>query len=436
MKRSVPVALLCLIAGSLSAQSITYKDVEPIFFRKCVACHRNGDAAPFALTSYEDVAKRLSFIQKVIQKNYMPPWRADVHYRDFANNRMLSEEEKNTILTWIEQKAPKGRYKEKDNNERNALMNITTLSRKPDLTFKIDSPFVVKGDNLERFIIFKIPFEFENPQNVEAIEFYCNNKKIIHHINYGFYEVENPDIDIKGGRNYFNATEEDRRTLDPFLLFSRHMTYYTGWIPGTSYESYPKDFGWALPKRGVLLLTTHYFATPVDEQSVVGVNIFLKKEPVKREVKVISFGSGGVGENEIYPKLLLYPNKISTHHLRVKTSADQSVLAVWPHMHYLGKEFFAYAVTPTNDTINLVHIPNWDSRWQELYKLKQLVKVPKGSMVHLDCTYDNTADNPFNPNNPPQPVFSFGDMSSKNEMMTLLLLYTNYQEGDEDLKLE
>jgi len=57
-------------------------------------------------------------------------------------------------------------------------------------------------------------------------------------------------------------------------------------------------------------------------------------------------------------------------------------------------------------------------------------------MIHLDCTYDNTADNPFNPNNPPQPVFSFGDMSSKNEMMTLLLLYTNYQEGDEALELK
>lgn len=437
MQKSFLVFLFCICSVAIiKAQSVTYKDVEPIFFQKCVACHRAGDAAPFSLMSYDDIVKRLSFVKEVLEKNYMPPWKADVHYRDFANNRMLSEEQKNTILKWIENKAPKGKYKEKDNEQRNAMLGITTLNRKPDLTFKIDSPFIVKGDNIERFIIFKIPFEFADTHNVEAIEFYSNNKKIVHHINYGFYEVEDPSIDINGGRSYLNATEDDRSAPDPFILFNRKMTYYTGWIPGTSFENYPKDFGWVLPKRGVLLLTTHYSAIPVDESSIVGVNIFFRKEPVKREVKVISFGSGGVGEKDIYPKLLLYPGKISTHHLRVKTSGDQSLLAIWPHMHFLGKEFFAYAVTPTNDTINLVHISDWDSRWQELYKLKQLIKIPKGSIVHMDCTYDNTVNNPFNPNSPPAPVFSFGDMSSKNEMMTLLLLYTAYQEGDEELKLE
>ncbi|MFT3700806.1 MAG: cytochrome c [Agriterribacter sp.] len=329
MQKSYLVFVFCICATIITkAQSVTYKDVEPIFFQKCVACHRSGDAAPFSLTNYNDVVKRLSFIKEVLEKNYMPPWKADVHYRDFANNRMLSEEQKNTILKWIENKAPKGNYKEKEQEQRNALLATTAVGRKPDLTFKIDSPFVVKGDNTERFIIFKIPFEFEDIHNVEAIEFYCNNKKIIHHINYGFYEVQDPNIDIRGGRSYLNATEDDRSAPDPFILLNRKMTYYTGWIPGTSYENYPKDFGWVLPKRGVLLLTTHYSATAVDESSVVGVNIFFRKEPVKREVKVISFGSGGVGENDIYPKLLLYPGKISTHHLRVKTSGDQSLLAV------------------------------------------------------------------------------------------------------------
>jgi hypothetical protein len=44
--------------------------------------------------------------------------------------------------------------------------------------------------------------------------------------------------------------------------------------------------------------------------------------------------------------------------LKVKTQDEQSLLNVWPHMHLLGKEYYAYAVTPDNDTIPLVHIPD------------------------------------------------------------------------------
>ena len=108
---------------------------------------------------------------------------------------------------------------------------------------------------------------------------------------------------------------------------------------------------------------------------------------------------------------------------------------VWPHMHYLGKEFYAYAVTPSNDTIRLVHIPDWDFRWQELYRMKKLVKIPAGSVINMVGTYDNTADNPFNPNNPPKIVFSTGNMTSADEMFTLLMIYVPYKEGDEDISL-
>jgi hypothetical protein len=104
-------------------------------------------------------------------------------------------------------------------------------------------------------------------------------------------------------------------------------------------------------------------------------------------------------------------------------------------MHYLGKEFYAYAVTPDNDTINLVHIPEWDFRWQELYRMKKLVKIPKGSVINMIGVYDNTTGNPSNPNNPPKMVFSTGNMTATDEMFTLLMIYVPYQEGDEDVNL-
>lgn len=429
--------VLCCISESFS-QKITFKDVEPIFTAKCVACHRPGDAAPFSLITYQDISKKLTTIKKVVTSGYMPPWQADNHYRQFANDRSLTDSEKQKILSWIDDKAPKGNYSDKTDAGKQALLGVTAYNRKPDLTLKIDSSFIIKGDNKERFVVFKIPFESDQLRHIEAIELYSNNKKVVHHINYGFYDVADPSVDIRSGDWAINTTDDNESStkLRQHIDFKRKMAYYTGWIPGTSVESYPKDFGWILPKRGVVLLTAHYSPSAVDESSIVGVNLFFRKDSVKREVKAISLGSGGIGERDINPPLFLLPNDVSRHTLQVQTREDQSVMFIWPHMHFLGKEFYAYAVTPQKDTIKLVHIPKWDFRWQELYKVKQLIKVPKGSVIHLDCTYDNTADNPFNPNNPPKPVVSFGDMNSKNEMMTLLMIYSAYQEGDENIVLE
>ena len=86
----------------VSAQDVTYtKDIASIIQTKCVSCHKPNEAAPFSLLTYEDVAKRASFIKKVVQARYMPPWRADAHYVDYSNNRSLSEEEIRKIITWV-----------------------------------------------------------------------------------------------------------------------------------------------------------------------------------------------------------------------------------------------------------------------------------------------------------------------------------------------
>ncbi len=67
-----------------------------------------------------------------------------------------------------------------------------------------------------------------------------------------------------------------------------------------------------------------------------------------------------------------------------------------PHMHLIGKNYKAYALAPNGDTIKLVHIPEWDFRWQEIYRFKKPVRIPRGSVIHIEGTYDNTAGNPFN----------------------------------------
>lgn len=415
-------------------QGQTYHDVEPILLSKCGTCHRPGEAGPFPLLRYEDFAKRLNFLKEVVSTGYMPPWRADTSYSCFANQRGLTAEEKTKVLAWIDHNAPKGKTPKK-NDAAVIPGDKQSPGRAPDLVLKSKDVVVVKGDNKERFIEFKVPFELPAEKSIEAVEFVTNNRKIIHHINYGFYNVPDAGIDIHGGISMIN-TDEDPGNRPAFDRYKGQMVYYTGWIPGASTEYYPKEFGWMLPARGVVIFTVHYAAIAANEESVVGVNLYFKNEPVKRPVRIISLGSGGVGERDIDPIFMIPPNEVRTFELKMKTPEEQSLLYVWPHMHFLGKSFEAFVVTPAADTIRLIKIPEWDFRWQELYRFKKPVHIPRGSIIHMKGTYDNTKNNPLNPHNPPQYVFSKGSMKSDDEMFTLLLIYSKYIAGDESIELE
>ena len=422
--------------SSIPADPTYFKDIAPIIQTKCASCHQPGEAGPFPLLTYEEVAKRASFIHKVVESHYMPPWRADGQYSHFANERILSDGEISLITTWIDHKMPRG--KETDAPPAiHPLVHGTLYNRKPDLVLHTSDSFRLAGDNTERFIIYKIPFDLKDSANVEAIEFFCNNKKLIHHANYAIQSVPDEKIDIKNTVPYVNLSEDDRTKVDQYMPYRKIMSYYGGYIPGTSFEYFPGEFGWVMPRRGVILLTVHYAPSATDETMACGVNLFFKKTPVKRVMKVVSFGSGGIGEAQIDPPFFIKANKVQTFHLEVTNpSQDQSLLYVWPHMHLLGKEYKAYLTTPDGDTIRLVHIPEWDFRWQEIYRFRHPIKVVKGSVIHLECTYDNTTDNPFNPNTPPKNIFSMGDMKTTDEMMTLMMGFLPYKDGDEKIDLQ
>jgi len=428
------LAVFLFLFSHVQGQKLTfYKDIQPLVHTKCTSCHRPGGGAPFSLITYEDVSKRSEFVKKVIASRYMPPWRADDHYTDFSNKRSLTDEEIQKITSWIDAGAPKGKVNlQSEKNIQEKIHMGTAYGRVPDMVLKAKTPYVVKANRGERFVVFKIPFELKEEVNVEAIEFTTNEKRVIHHANFAVHPVEDPAIDI-----YKTIDSVDLNTsmhlYDQWLPYKKRMIYYGGWIPGTSYESYPKDIGWVMPKRGVVLLTVHFAPSGKNIESINGINLFFKKTPVKRHVKVISLGSGGIGESEIYPPLVLFAGEVQTHRLRIANSReDISLLYVWPHMHYLGKDFKAFA-TREQDTIPLVHIPAWDFRWQEIYRYKKPVILKRGDVVNVYGTYDNTANNPLNPNNPPKFVESSGDMRSDQEMLTLLLVYVPYEAGDETL---
>src|SRR6476620_2656632 len=102
-------AFLLILQTSLAQKPVTYnKDIAPVIEAKCAPCHKPGEAAPFNLLTYEDAAKRATNIAKVVGSNYMPPWKADDHYVSFANNRSLSDQQRELILHWVKKDTPRG----------------------------------------------------------------------------------------------------------------------------------------------------------------------------------------------------------------------------------------------------------------------------------------------------------------------------------------
>ncbi len=438
MRSIVFTVLMAIQVSFVCAQKVTYyKDIQPIVHSRCATCHRPGGGAPFSLVTFEDIQKRAEFVKEVVASGYMPPWKANDHYTTFSNSRKLTGEELTKLIIWLDNGTPKGKVDLRgEKNLQKEIASGTTYGREPDLVLKMNYAYHLKGDRKERFMVFKIPFELPEDANVEAIEFTTNNKRIVHHANFAIHPVEDPSIDIHKTIDSIDLNTS-RYTYEQWLPYKKEMRYYGGWIPGTSFESYPSNMGWVMPKRGVMLLTIHYSPSGKEEESICGINFFFKKTPIERTVKVISLGSGGIGERDIFPPLLLFPEKVETHRLRIANSReDISVLYVWPHMHYLGTEFKAYATREESDTIRLVHIPAWDFRWQEIYRYQKPVVLKKGDIVHVYGTYDNTSANPMNPNDPPKFVESSGDMRSDQEMLTMLLVYVSYLPGDEQLAFD
>src|SRR5580658_2476429 len=109
----LPVLALVLSAAASAASPVTFnKDILPIFESKCQDCHRPGEAAPMSLLGYSDARPWAKSIKQAVVTRKMPPWFADPHVGQFANDRSLSQKEIDTLVAWVDAGAPEGNPKD------------------------------------------------------------------------------------------------------------------------------------------------------------------------------------------------------------------------------------------------------------------------------------------------------------------------------------
>lgn len=436
------ISLFIFLCSCQQKDPVTFSEhIAPIIYKNCTTCHRPGSAGSFSLITYKDVAKRAKMIGKVTASGLMPPWPADNTYTHFIDEKVLTQAEISQIQQWAEAGAPLG--------DTTLLQKVPeyfdgSMLGKPDLVVKMPVAFNIKGDNKDNFMLMKIPFELPNDTFVRAIEFVPGNRKLVHHVNGHLlrYEYDKKKNINDGEKIVDTQTNSVKESYDKLRLANDDGTYpilkqsFVNYLPGVMPVMYPDGIGgFALSRKNAIFLKDiHYGPSPIDTSDQSWFNIFFDKEPPKRPTLELQLGTLGV--SEIVPPLAIPPNEIKTFYTRTVAPMDMSILTINPHMHLLGKTFWAYALTPKGDTIPLIRIKKWDFRWQYFYTFKKMVKIPRGSVITAFGVYDNTSNNPNNPFNPPQLVQErSGSMRTTDEMFQFIITYLPYRTGDENVNL-
>ncbi|OWY22428.1 hypothetical protein C7N43_36935 [Sphingobacteriales bacterium UPWRP_1] len=425
--------LVCWLYGiTAQAQSVSptwQEHIQPLMQQHCIHCHQKNGSAPFALTTYREVIQRAAMIAYVTQQKYMPPFPANVQYRNYANQNCLTGEQIALIEKWVRLNMPEGK-KGKVKYRNAPVQNGKRRLPPPDITLGIHQPFTIPGNNTDRFERVLLPPATAKGADkelwVSGFTFFNTNKTVTHHTELMYCPpgqcMEFNNNPVGNGLSY----ESD--------AVSGNYSYLSGWLPGQDEQNgefFPKGFAKHLPTGSGLLYLLHYAPSPVQQTDSAGIALFLSRQPNLRPVESIDLHG-----TQLFTKgkFIIPPDTVITLHATHFVETGFSVFSVMAHAHHLAKNMLAYAVTPQNDTIPLLKIDRWRFAWQFQYKLKQLLPLEKGTVIHFFVTFDNTAQNPENPNNPPRMVgYSF---NANDEMMELFLLGSSYIKGDENYSLQ
>jgi mono/diheme cytochrome c family protein len=391
MKR-LPLALLVLAAGAgrvAADEAVTFnKDVAPILWKNCAGCHHAGHVGPFPLLTYKDAAKRAAFLRDITASRRMPPWRAEPGYGPFENERRLSDADIRTIARWVEAGAPEG-----DPNDLPPAPRFPEGWQlgEPDLIVKMPAAFKVPAGGPDVYRCFVIPLNINEDRTVAAIEFRPGNRRVIHHASFF--------LDDKG-----QARQKEKEAADGQPGYTSFggpgfapVGGLSGWGLAALPRFLPEGTGMLLPKGCDLVMQIHYHPTGKEETDQSELGIYFSKRPAARYFTTFQARTTDIA----------IPPGEKRHRVTCESAplpADVTVLTATPHMHFLGKEIAATAVLPGGKSVPLVSIKDWDFHWHERYQFARPLRLPRGTVIHVEAIYDNSADNPKNPNNPPKLV--------------------------------
>lgn len=362
--------------GNVQPAGLTYsKDIAPIFNSKCVQCHRPGEMGPMSLTTYEETRPWVKSIRKSVDEGTMPPWHADPQFGKFANDRRLADDEKTKILAWASAGAPQGNPADAPPTPK--FVEGWQLGE-PDMVVTLPE-YKLPGGGPDLFPDLEVKLDIPEDRWVTAVEVRPGNRKVVHHV-IAF-------LKSGGGNGGANG-------------------WLGAWAAGMDPMTFPKDMGRVIPKGATLIGNMHYHPaeSASSDQTRIGVH-FAKKEMQKEVINLW-----------VQNASFKIPAGADNHEVKSSFTFDQDsqILGFLPHMHYRGKDFTYTAKFPDGRSETLLRVPKYDFNWQTVYYPAQAIQAPKGTKIECVAHFDNSANNPANPD--PKRDVTFGN-ETKDEMM-------------------
>jgi tetratricopeptide (TPR) repeat protein len=375
-------------------------DVAPIVYNRCSGCHRPGGGAPFSLTTYADVRRRAKQIASVTKLRYMPPWKPEPGFGEFAGDRRLNDAEIATLERWVEQGAVEG--------DAAPAPPLSTSSGewqlgKPDLVVTMAAAYSLPSEGADVFRSFVLPVPLARGRFVRGLEFHPGVAPAVHHANI--------KIDRTHSSRRLDEAERDAGFEGGAGRDARFPEgYFLGWTPGQSPHLASEGL-WRLEPDSDLVVELHMVPTGKPEPIQISVGLYLTDVPPSRIPYVLRLGSQTI---DIPAGQAAH---VVTDEYKLPVSAD--VLSVQPHAHNLAREIEGWAELPDGSTRPLIAIRDWDFRWQDVYRYVDPLRLPAGTVLRMRYLYDNSTANPRNPNRPPRRI-TFGQKTS-SEMGDLWL---------------
>lgn len=396
LRRAARIAATAVIASfsatafagpDADADAVVFsRDVAPILMRYCVGCHRPGEIAPMSLLTYREARPWARSIRRVVVNGEMPPWFANPEHGVWANDARLSEEEMGTIVAWVDGGASPGDP---------ALTPEPPRFRdgwqlgEPDYVIELPSVTVpANGPDLvpNQLVRLDIP----ERRWLRAVEFQPGDRTVNHH-----------QIAFTGG---FSGTgsgggREEAESVD--------LKIFAVWAVGAAPTVFPNGAGRWVDPGALLLINQHYHPNGDSERTDrTRIGLFFGDGPLEVEVEAILASRMD----------FTIPAGAPNHRIvaRHELGKDSRIVSYFPHMHMRGRAMSFTAIYPDGRREVLLDVPEYDFDWQLFYYPETPNVLPAGSVVEVVARYDNSVENPDNPD--PTRDVGFG-FQSTDEMM-------------------
>lgn len=396
-------------------------DIAPIVNAKCVPCHRDGAGAPFSLQTYDQVKSRARLIQRVTQSRQMPPWKPGPSDYPLKDDISLTQQEINLISDWSKNGAPQGKLAEMPKAPK---FSSEWALGKPDIVLKMPKAYKVPAGGPDIYRNFVLHTNIPNDFYIKAIDFRPGAKSVVHHCLY-FYDSSGKarKRDGEDGMPGFNGEMGEFGGFDSDGTGKPTSGSIGGWAVGEQARTLPEDFAYEVPANADIILSTHFHPSGKAEEESSTLALYLAKKAPSRKFGVLLVPPvfGAVSGMHIKAGDNHY-----VLHDSYKLPVDVTAFGVMAHAHYLGKNISLKAKFPDGTNKELFSIPNWDFNWQGQYQFQHFVNLPKGTVLDATMIYDNSANNPFNPSNPPKEVW-WGEQTTDEMGSVVLQVFTPNQ---------